>query len=169
MCEAPSVGAAASAVPVATFVCSRRRRGGAAPAQRRPPPGDSAYAHLVTSGRRVLATVLALSSVVAFVGCGGSSASRTGTAQPATRPGGASAHAVYYHCHSGRRGTIAVSLPNPRSLAQVLNPIDVCEFDGGLAGVVLRVRCSDAAPETELRITAVHGRLPPSTARTICS
>ena len=75
---------------------------------------------------------------------------------------------MQYRCRSGRRGTIAVSLPNPRNLAQVFNPIGVCEFDRGLADVVLRVRCSDGAPETEIRITAVQGKLPPSTARTIC-
>jgi len=123
----------------------------------------------MTRGQRALATGLAaLSSVVSFVGCGGGSATRTSDASPAIRPSGASAYAVHYQCRSGRRGTIAVSLPNPPSLAQVFNPIDVCEFDHGLADVLLRVRCSDGAPETEIRITAVQGKLPASTARTIC-
>src|SRR4051812_31229720 len=123
---------------------------------------------VTTHLRSALATGLALTSVVAFVGCGGSSASRTRDAGPAIRPGGASADAVHYRCRSGRQGTITVNLPDPRSVAQVLNPIDVCEFDSGLADVVLRVRCSAGAPETELRITAVDGKLPSSTTRTIC-
>src|SRR3954453_13247386 len=124
---------------------------------------------MVTRGRRALATGLgALSPAVSFGGCRGGRATGTSDASPAIRPSGASARAVHYHCRSGGRGTISVSLPNPRRLAQVLNAIDVCEFDRGLADVVLRVRCSDGAPETEIRITAMQGKVPPSTARTIC-
>ncbi|MBK5306967.1 MAG: hypothetical protein JJD92_09800 [Frankiaceae bacterium] len=61
-----------------------------------------------------------------------------------------------------------MTLPDPRRLADVLNPINVCEYDGGLAEVRLGVTCSENAPQKELRIPAVQGQLPPSTARTIC-
>src|SRR5690348_2898104 len=86
--------------------------------------------------------------------CGGSSAAPSNAANPAARPSGASAHAVRYHCHAGRRDTIVVSLPDPRRVAEVLNPINVCEYDGGLADVTLGVVCSEGAPEKEIKLEA---------------
>src|SRR5207248_1993203 len=107
---------------------SSRRKGGMAfaGADTGRPSGDSTYALLVTRGRSALATGLAaLWFVVSFVGCGGGSTTRTGGVSSAIAPSGASAYAVSYHCRSGRRGTITVTLPKPSSLAQVFNPIDV--------------------------------------------
>lgn len=117
---------------------------------------------------RALLAGCAVSCVVAAAGCGGSSSARTGDAGPALRPSGPAAQLVRYQCVAGRRGTISVELPNPRRLAEVLNPINVCEFDGGLAEVSVALRCSLSAPEKKVRIVAVQGQLPASAAQAGC-
>jgi hypothetical protein len=115
------------------------------------------------------AAFVVAASVVALAGCGGGSPSPQGDASPALKPSGASAQAVQYHCVAGRRDTITVSLPDPRRLADVLNPINVCEFDGGLADVVLTVQCAQGAAASPVRIVAVDGKVPPSAAQRLCS
>lgn len=116
-------------------------------------------------------TTLALGSIcclVAVAGCGGTPARRVDDGTPAVRPSGASAQVVRYHCQAGRRGEITVSLPDPRGLAEVVNPIAVCEVDSGLADVDVALRCSPNAPSREVHIVAVQGNLPASAARTAC-
>ena len=112
--------------------------------------------------------VAAFASVFALVGCAATTTSHSGAGSPASRPGGASAQVVHYQCVSGREGTIAVNLPDPRSLPQAFNPINACEYDRGLASVRLTVRCAAGGPEKEVRLAAKHGQLPASAARTIC-
>ena len=41
----------------------------------------------------------------------------------------------------------------------MLNPINVCEYDGGLAEVALTVECAGASP-MRIRVVAVQGKLP---------
>lgn len=126
------------------------------------------YARTVRPCGRAGVVGLALSSALAIVGCGGSSGTETGDASPALQPSGASAQTLRYSCKSGRSDTIIVTLPDPRRLAEVLNPINVCEFDRGLLDVSLGVSCSEGAPEVVMQIAAVEGKLPPATAQTIC-
>lgn len=68
----------------------------------------------------------------------------------------------------GRRATISISLTDPRKLAEVLNPINVCEYDGGLAEIRTRIACVTGRAPTDVRVVAVDGRLPASTGRTMC-
>ena len=132
-------------------------------------PGcDQPHRHAVGTPGPAVPALLALSCAFAVAGCGGSTAERTSDATPAIAPSGPSAHDIAYTCRAGRQGSILVSLPDPRQLADVLNPIDVCEYDGGLADVRLMVACAPGGPRTEARIRAVDGRLTASTARTIC-
>jgi len=51
-------------------------------------------------------------------------------------------------------------------LADVLNPINLCEYDGGLAEVTLTVACASGSP-TRVRLHAVDGKLP-ATASAAC-
>lgn len=59
-----------------------------------------------------------------------------------------------------------MSIPDPRRLAEVLNPINVCELDGGLADVALTVECAGGSP-ARLHVVAVDGKLP-ATASAAC-
>lgn len=83
-------------------------------------------------------------------------------------PTGPSAHTIDYTCRSGQQSSIVLTLPDPRLLADVLNPIDVCQYDDGLVEVSLQARCSAGGSRTPARISAVDGLLPPSTAETVC-
>jgi hypothetical protein len=73
---------------------------------------------------------------------------------------------VDYRCVQGRHDTITVDIPDLHRLAGVLNPIDVCEFDGGLAEVTLTVTCRNGSP-ARLSLRAVDGKLP-ATASAAC-
>lgn len=112
--------------------------------------------------------MLAVGCTVALAGCGGSSRQSHDTPAPAQAPSGAAATVVQYHCHAGRRDAITVTLPDPRRLAEVLNPINVCEYDGGLEDVSLSVGCAMGAAPKQVRIVAVDGKLPTSAGSATC-
>jgi len=78
-----------------------------------------------------------------LVGCGdtepaaptgrqSASPAQTGSAAPAMPPTGTSARTVSYRCSSGREATIVVDVPDLGQLADTINSIQPCEYDGGL-------------------------------------
>jgi hypothetical protein len=88
--------------------------------------------------------------------------------EPALKPTGKEAREVSYLCTSGRSQIILVNIPDARRLAEVLNPLDLCEFDGDLQEVSLLIGCDSGAPPVPVHVVAVRGTLPASTGRTIC-
>lgn len=100
--------------------------------------------------------------------CGGGSHLPVRDASPALAPSGATATTVSYECRGGRRSTITVSLPDPRRLPEVFNPINVCEYDGGLASIKLAVSCDGGPTASPVRVLAVKGELPTTTGRLLC-
>lgn len=115
--------------------------------------------------QQVLLSLAALGSLAA---CGGSSHTPSQPAAKALPPRGSAAQDVSYRCVHGRQATISVSLPDPRKLAEVLNPINVCEYDGGLAEIAITVACEPGGTAKRVRVVAVNGQLPTSTSRTVC-
>lgn len=53
-------------------------------------------------------------------------------------------------------------------LAEVLNPIDICQYDDGLVEVRAQLNCTAGQPRTDVTVRAVDGRLPASTAQPLC-
>lgn len=92
----------------------------------------------------------------------GSPSTPAQSAAPALRPSGVSARTVDYRCIGGRLGTITVAVPDLHRLAQVLNPINVCEYDGGLAEASLTIDCDSGSP-ARIHLVAVDGKLPADT------
>jgi hypothetical protein len=133
--------------------------------------GAGAYGLVVLDRWRTRAALAgcALSCVAAVGGCGGDSQGPAAVTSPALRPTGATAQLVRYHCVAGRRGEITVSLPDARRLAEVLNPIDVCELDGGLADVTVALRCTDGSPSPDVHLVAHDGKLPAAAVREACA
>jgi hypothetical protein len=62
-------------------------------------------------------------------------AGQTQSAVPAMPPTGAGARLVSYRCTNGREGTIVVDVPDLSQLADRINRIQPCEYDGGLSRV----------------------------------
>jgi hypothetical protein len=104
--------------------------------------------------------------LVSATACGGSSSAPTASAAPALQPSGGSARSIDYRCVHGRLGAIALSVPDLRKLAESLNPVNVCEYDGGLAEVTLTVNCDNGSP-ARVSLRAVGGKLP-ATASASC-
>jgi hypothetical protein len=121
------------------------------------------------AGRRAPA-VLACLAVGLVAGCARADPVRPGDRPPesALVPTGSTARAVDYRCSSGRRETIRVDVPDARRLDVVLNPIQLCEFDGGLVAVDVLIGCTADAAPVPVHVVAVHGRLPASTGQTVC-
>jgi hypothetical protein len=69
-------------------------------------------------------------------------------------------HEVHYTCESGRRTTLLLELPEPERLAEVLHPMDLCQYDDGLVEVRVALDCDPGQPRTEIRVRAVDGQLP---------
>ena len=59
--------------------------------------------------------------------------SGTTSAAPAEFPTGTTARTISYRCTSGREGTLVVDLPDLSRLADVLDRIQPCEYDHGIA------------------------------------
>ena len=106
-----------------------------------------------------------MSSVTA---CGGGAHPGLQPEVPALAPHGPTAHQVSYRCVHGRTARISVSLPNPRRLAEVINAINVCEYDGGLAEIQIEIACDAATATRHVRVVAVNGKLPSSTSHAVC-
>jgi hypothetical protein len=117
-------------------------------------------------GLAALLVVAALS----LTACGGGRAPAppARAPEPALRPIGPTARDVAYRCRDGTHGTLLVSVRDARRLADTLNPLDLCEFDQGLAEVALVIGCTSASPGTSVRVVAVEGRLPTATGEELC-
>ena len=127
---------------------------------------------LIAARRRRSVTALCLlTGLTACGGGAGTPAAQTPTrdAAPAAAPSGATATAISYQCRSGRRSTITVSIPDPRRLPEVVNPIQVCEYDGGLASIEVAIACRPGPPPSPVRVLAVDGKLPASAGRVLCA
>lgn len=91
--------------------------------------------------RRFAVPVTLLVSSVA--GCGGSGGVTSGS-QPsvsAQPPSGPNARTVSYSCADNTTGTIAIDVPSSDQLADVVNAVNVCEFNGGLVDISVKLPC----------------------------
>jgi hypothetical protein len=113
---------------------------------------------------------LLVAAALSLTACsGGSTAAPPARApEPALRPTGPTARDVTYRCRDGTHGTLLVSVPDARRLAETINPIDLCELDQGLTEIELVIGCTSASPGRAVRVVAVEGRLPTATATALC-
>ena len=103
-------------------------------------------------GARSWSCASLLVCMVLLTACGGSGSAapgepaldpghRTRSAAPATAPEGPTAREVSYRCASGRSATVVVDVPDLTDLADVLNRIDPCEYDGGFQSGTVTLPC----------------------------
>ena len=82
------------------------------------------------------------------------------------RPTGATARTVTYRCVSGRKGTLAVDVPDLSDLSTLLNRIQPCEYDHGLSDATLVVPCRSRP--LNVHLTVAHGRLVQPSDEALC-
>lgn len=93
------------------------------------------------SHNSVLLTLIA--SLVVGCSSSGAGSGTTQPSEPAQVPTGPDARTVTYSCVEGSGGAITVELPSAAQLADLINGIDVCEFDGGLVEISVEVACPE--------------------------
>ncbi len=87
---------------------------------------------------------LVLAAVVligAACGSGSGVESSTRAPEPASVPASPGARTIGYECAESSGNTILVELRKLHELADIVNGIDLCEFDGGLDEIRVEVPC----------------------------
>ena len=108
--------------------------------------------------------VVLVLAVVGLAAC--ESAGPAGSPEAAIPPSGPSAQTVEYVCADGD-GSILVDIPDLERIGDVLNPIDVCEFDGGVETIVFEVVCTAAA--RRVTVQAIDGDVPNQSLDQLCA
>jgi hypothetical protein len=103
----------------------------------------------------ILATLIA--SLVAGCSNDGARSGSIRPSEPAQVPSGPNARTITYSCVEGSSSTITVDLPSVDQLADLINGINVCEFDGGLVEISVEAPCPQGV--RTVSVTAEGNRL----------